>query len=324
MLARHVVLPGDADNMSVHPSGNLMSSFVDSSHDPDFRSRSQSPRRSAADDDGVSRKRYSSSNSSDSEGEEGDGGGKDSARRRRKQRKEEKKARKREKKKAKKKSSSRSDQHRKKGGQEERGGGYDSNRSSSDQGGDESAGPARDAATADAAAVAGGRTPATARSQIESASPAATVDEDAPTPPGSPAAAVATKPSAEGPLAVNGSGGVDDDEACVDEDAPTPPASPHKTAAEVPAAGKNSFFAQLHASERKKGTVGTIHATGNHSGGGGGAGGGGGGIQSSDWECLKCGKSNYKNASACDRYRTLPDRFRMSYLVPGARFLLPL
>lgn len=62
-----------------------------------------------------------------------------------------------------------------------------------------------------------------------------------------------------------------------------------------PAAGRNSFFAQLHAMERKKGTVGTMHATG---GGGGGA---AEPIQSTDWECLKCGKSNYKKASACDR-----------------------
>ncbi|CAB1102920.1 unnamed protein product [Ectocarpus sp. CCAP 1310/34] len=265
------------------------------------RSRSQSPPRSAADDGGVSRTRHSSS---DSEGE-GDGDGKDSMRRRKKQRKD-KKARKREKKKAKKKSSSRSYKHRKKGERKSRCGGYDSN-SSSDQGGEEGTGIARDAATADAAnaaAAAGGPTPAIARSQIESASPPAIVDEHAPTPPGSPPAASATNPSTEGPLAVNGGGGADDTEACVDEDAPTPPASPHKTAVEAPAAGKNSFFAQLQASERKKGTVGTIHATGNH-GGGGGEGGAGAGIQSSDWECLKCGKSNYKNASACDRCHAL-------------------
>lgn len=112
--------------------------------------------------------------------------------------------------------------------------------------------------------------------------------------------------------------GDDDQEAgVVDEDAPTPPPSPgagggggggaggavpqQSAAAEVPvdaAVGKNSFFAQLHAMERKKGTIGTMHATG---GGGGGVNGSAGPIQSSDWECLKCGKSNYKNASACDR-----------------------
>lgn len=57
------------------------------------------------------------------------------------------------------------------------------------------------------------------------------------------------------------------------------------------------------------GAVGTVHATGKVGGDGGGSGGGGGGgggpIQSSDWECLKCGKSNYKNASACDRWASL-------------------
>lgn len=99
----------------------------------------------------------------------------------------------------------------------------------------------------------------------------------------------------------------EEERASVDEDAPTPPASPGVASkkAELSVASapsKTSFFEQLRAMEGRKGSVGTMHATGNSASVGvSGASGGGGVIQSSDWECLKCGKSNYKNASACDR-----------------------
>ncbi|CAM9544884.1 unnamed protein product [Ascophyllum nodosum] len=94
----------------------------------------------------------------------------------------------------------------------------------------------------------------------------------------------------------------------LDEDAPTPPASPgvRPQEAEISAASaadRSSFFAKLHALEGKKGTVGTVHASGVR---GGGAGGGAEPlIKSNDWECLKCGKSNYKNASSCGRCHAL-------------------
>lgn len=124
------------------------------------------------------------------------------------------------------------------------------------------------------------------------------VDEDAPTPPAS------AKQTTTVSMTTT----------ALDEDALTPPGSPTRTAAlntpayvhqpdseVVPAGvGKGSFFAQLRAMEQRKGSLGTIHATGGR-GAGGATAGAVEGIKSNDWECQKCGKSNYKNASACDR-----------------------
>lgn len=117
---------------------------------------------------------------------------------------------------------------------------------------------------------------------------------------------VQTPPPADSAASPRDTGSRGEDEgATLDEDAPTPPVSPgvQLQEAELSVASvtdKSSFFAKLRALEGKKGTVGTVHATGVPSGGGG-KGGGTGTIKPSDWECLKCGKSNYKNATSCDR-----------------------
>lgn len=281
------------------------------------RSRSRpslSPARTA-DNRAIAQNRGDRGRDNDSDHTEGAGGG-ESSRRRKKQKKEERKAKKREQRRAKREHSSnsdRSDRHRKKKKRKtktkseaarQQSEDYDSGSSgssSSKRSLPDKSEEGRLAKSAEARVV------ATTERTAEAPS-SAVVDEDAPTPPGNPEPRkdiqIDGLPSAA--TAGPAKGGTDDKEPCVDEDAPTPPASPSRThpAAEVPvstAVGKNSFFAQLHAMERKKGTVGTMHATG---GSGGGGSGGGGPIQSSDWECLKCGKSNYKNASACDRYTT--------------------
>lgn len=282
-----------------------------------FRSRSRpslSPAR-ATDDRAISQNRGGRGRGNNSDDADGAGGG-ESSRRRKKQKKEEQKAKKREQKKAKRENSSkssRSDRQRKKKKRKtptnskvarQQGEGYDSSssgsssnskRSRSDKSEEE-----HDAISAEVRVV------VTTERAAEGPS-SAVVNEDAPTPPGSLEPRKDTQTHGVPSTATAGPANVGTgvNEPCVDEDAPTPPASPSRphAAVKVPistAVGKNSFFAQLHAMERKKGTVGTMHATG----GGGGSGGGGGPIQSSDWECLKCGKSNYKNASACDRYTT--------------------
>lgn len=148
----------------------------------------------------------------------------------------------------------------------------------------------------------------------------AAVDEDAPTPPASP-----ERTSNEASAAITeGSGsqtrirGISAADSLLDEDAPTPPPSPSKNSpADDPASersetkqseastgalstSKDNFFARLLDVERKKGRVGTVHASGPSA-----TGSEVDAPKSSDWECLKCGKSNYKNASSCDRYTRL-------------------
>ncbi len=251
------------------------------------------------------------------------------AKRRKKRRKEEKKARKREKKRAKKRDKKSGGGRPKKSGRRRS---RESDSSDSSSSGESTSRGRRSSAGEEgtenvvtsaerASAVATTKSAADGgtRRVEERPSSAAVVDEDAPTPPGSPGSQNHTAdtaaehgtadglPSTAAAVAAAANSGEDVagvDDGVVDEDAPTPPASPVKRRAAVEevsvdtAAGKNSFFAQLHAMERKKGPIGTMHATG-------GAGGGGGGtepIQSTDWECQKCGKMNYKKASACDKY----------------------
>ena len=109
-------------------------------------------------------------------------------------------------------------------------------------------------------------------------------DEDAPTPPASPTPPMsdATKtedpatsgaPTKEKPAtgatrpAEGEATTINNNETCAGEDAPTPPTSPavshlKEEVSVAPAVGKSSFFAQLRAAEGRKGTVGTMHATG--------------------------------------------------------------
>lgn len=115
--------------------------------------------------------------------------------------------------------------------------------------------------------------------------------------------AVATVASAVSPRDTDSRG--EDEAVVLDEDAPTPPASPggRIEEAELSVASvtdRTSFFAKLRALEGEKGMLGTVHTTGVQSGGGG-EGGGSETIKSNDWECLKCGKSNFKNATSCYR-----------------------
>lgn len=144
------------------------------------------------------------------------------------------------------------------------------------------------------------------------------IDEDAPTPPASP------KHAQHAPEAV--STGLERIELAAFprpkdvplKDAPTPPSSPAAIASKdalnhtnngkqgeqgssVPATSKHSFFAQLYEKELKKGKIGTVHASARGSCGADDSSSRNETVKSSDWECQKCGKINYKNASACDR-----------------------
>ncbi|CAM9353365.1 unnamed protein product [Choristocarpus tenellus] len=94
------------------------------------------------------------------------------------------------------------------------------------------------------------------------------------------------------------------EEATLAEDAPTPPASPARGEKAILAPtgfGKKDFFNELRQQEAKKGRLGTVHASTKPVGGTSHP------VleKSRDWDCLKCGKSNYRKASECDKCHAL-------------------
>lgn len=70
-----------------------------------------------------------------------------------------------------------------------------------------------------------------------------------------------------------------------------------------PKISKMDFFAQLRMQESRRGSVGTVHAKSKASASGGMS--ATAGPASQDWNCPKCGASNYKHFNECQKCHAL-------------------